>query len=267
MSRVEQQAPSRRPHAARAGRSGLAAACSSARSRASRTARSSCARPTASRRFGDPGRRAARCSRCTIRASSRRLARSGRLAVGEGYQAGEWSSPDLPGLVALLARNHEQVFGRPPLSLLAALGAPRPAHRAAARPAPRRAGRPRPLRPRQRVLRALAGRVDDLLLRALRDARGDARRGAAGQVPRARGCDADRPGRPRARDRHRLGRLRAAPRARARLPGDHRHDLARAARARDRSAWRRPGWPTASRSSTATTGSSRARTAASSRSR
>ena len=51
-----------------------------------------------------------------------RLARSGRLAVGEGYQAGEWSSPDLPALVALLARNQEQVFGRPPLSLLAGLG-------------------------------------------------------------------------------------------------------------------------------------------------
>jgi cyclopropane-fatty-acyl-phospholipid synthase len=50
-----------------------------------------------------------------------RLARSGRLAIGEGYQAGEWSSPDLPGLVALLARNQDQVFGRPPLSLLAAL--------------------------------------------------------------------------------------------------------------------------------------------------
>src|SRR6185503_8956608 len=51
-----------------------------------------------------------------------RLARSGRLAVGEGYQAGEWSSPDLPGVVALLARNQEQVFGRPPLSRLARLG-------------------------------------------------------------------------------------------------------------------------------------------------
>ena len=51
-----------------------------------------------------------------------RLARSGRLAVGEGYQAGEWSSPDLPGVIALLARNQEQVFGRPPLAPLAALG-------------------------------------------------------------------------------------------------------------------------------------------------
>jgi cyclopropane-fatty-acyl-phospholipid synthase len=50
-----------------------------------------------------------------------RLARSGKLAVGEGYQAGEWSTPDLPGLVALLARNHDQVFGRLPLSLLAAV--------------------------------------------------------------------------------------------------------------------------------------------------
>ena len=100
-----------------------------------------------------------------------RLARSGRLAVGEGYQAGEWSSPDLPGPRG--AARAQSGAGLRPAAALAArrARAPRPAHRAAARPAPRRARRARALRPRQRVLLALAGRLDDLLLRALRVAR------------------------------------------------------------------------------------------------
>jgi cyclopropane-fatty-acyl-phospholipid synthase len=71
-------------------------------------------------RFGDPA-----CAPQVLEVHDprffARLARSGKLAVGEGYQAGEWSTPDLPGLVALLARNHDQVFGRLPLSLLAAV--------------------------------------------------------------------------------------------------------------------------------------------------
>ena len=77
--------------------------------------------PDGVRRFGDPA-----ATPVVLEVHDRRffarLARSGRLAVGEGYQAGEWSSPDLPGIVALLARNQDRVFGRPPLSLLAALG-------------------------------------------------------------------------------------------------------------------------------------------------
>jgi cyclopropane-fatty-acyl-phospholipid synthase len=77
--------------------------------------------PDGVRRFGDPGAVPVVFDVHDPRWFSR-LARSGRLAVGEGYQAGEWSSPDLPGLVALLARNQQQVFGRPPLSLLAGLG-------------------------------------------------------------------------------------------------------------------------------------------------
>ena len=77
--------------------------------------------PDGARRFGDPAAEAAVMEVHDPRFFAR-LARSGRLAVGEGYQAGEWSSPDLPGLVAVLARNQEQVFGRPPLSLLAGLG-------------------------------------------------------------------------------------------------------------------------------------------------
>ena len=64
--------------------------------------------PDGVRRFGDPAAQAAVMEVHDPRFFAR-LARSGRLAVGEGYQAGEWSSPDLPGLVAVLARNQEQV--------------------------------------------------------------------------------------------------------------------------------------------------------------
>jgi cyclopropane-fatty-acyl-phospholipid synthase len=77
--------------------------------------------PDGARRFGDLAAEPAVMEVHDPRFFAR-LARSGRLAVGEGYQAGEWSSPDLPGLVAVLARNQEQVFGQPPLSLLAGLG-------------------------------------------------------------------------------------------------------------------------------------------------
>jgi cyclopropane-fatty-acyl-phospholipid synthase len=77
--------------------------------------------PVDTRRFGDPHAEPVVFEVHDSRWFAR-LARSGRLAVGEGYQAGEWSSPDLPGVVALLARNQAQVFGRPPLSLLARLG-------------------------------------------------------------------------------------------------------------------------------------------------
>lgn len=77
--------------------------------------------PDGARRFGDPAAVPVVMEIHDPRFFAR-LARSGRLAVGEGYQAGEWSSPDVPGLVALLARNQDQVFGRPPLSVLAGLG-------------------------------------------------------------------------------------------------------------------------------------------------
>ncbi|MDX6541035.1 MAG: cyclopropane-fatty-acyl-phospholipid synthase [Gaiellales bacterium] len=76
--------------------------------------------PDGTRRFGDPDAEPQVLDVHDPRFFAR-LARSGKLAVGEGYQAGEWSTPDLPGLVALLARNHDQVFGRPPLSVLAAV--------------------------------------------------------------------------------------------------------------------------------------------------
>ena len=121
MSRVEREsvaAPRTRPGLVGAASRG---ACSSARSSGIEDGALETARPDGTRRFGDPAADAVVLEVHDPRFFAR-LARSGRLAVGEGYQAGEWSSPDLPALVALLARNHEQVFGRPPLSLLARLG-------------------------------------------------------------------------------------------------------------------------------------------------
>jgi cyclopropane-fatty-acyl-phospholipid synthase len=44
----------------------------------------------------------------------RRLARSGTVGFGESYQAGEWTSPDLVGLLELLYRNAEAAVDRHP---------------------------------------------------------------------------------------------------------------------------------------------------------
>ena len=81
----------------------------------------------------------------------------------------------------------------------------------------------------------------------------DARRRAAREVRRV--CDklAARPGRPRARDRLRLGRVRADRGRRVRLPRHRPHDLARAGRRSPASASPRRGSPTGSRSSSRTT--------------
>ena len=65
------------------------------------------------------------------------------------------------------------------------------------------------------------------------------------------------PERPRARDRHRLGRLRDLRRRALRLPRDDDDDLRRAARLRDASASARPACRTASRCSRRTTATSR----------
>ena len=49
----------------------------------------------------------------------RRLARSPRLALGEGYQAHEWQSPDLVGLLELFADNYAPIAGEGALGALA----------------------------------------------------------------------------------------------------------------------------------------------------
>ena len=51
----------------------------------------------------------------------RRLARSPRVALGEGFQAGEWQTPDLVGLLELLADNYNPIAGEGPLAALSRL--------------------------------------------------------------------------------------------------------------------------------------------------
>ena len=51
----------------------------------------------------------------------RRLARSPRVALGEGFQAGEWRTPDLVGLLELLADNYTPIAGEGPLAALSRL--------------------------------------------------------------------------------------------------------------------------------------------------
>ncbi len=90
------------------------------------------------------------------------------------------------------------------------------AARRAPQPGARRGGDPLPLRRRQRVLRAVPRRVDDLQLRAVLARRADARGGAARQArhDRAEARAARRAA--RARRRLRLGELRDPRRARIR---------------------------------------------------
>ena len=76
-------------------------------------------------RFGDPAAAAVEL-RVRDLAFLRRLATGGKLAVGEGYQAGEWTSDDLPGLFRLFIRNEQAVFREGTLGRLNRLAALRP---------------------------------------------------------------------------------------------------------------------------------------------
>ena len=144
---------------------------------------------------------------------------------------GLWSSPDLAGLLRWAALNRESLalsagWFRRPAQAAADDRAPVPAEHEAPEP-PQHLGS---LRPGQRLLPDVPRRDDDLFERGLRVARSVARRRAAQQVPaHGRGRRA-RPWPARARDRDRLGRLRAVCRGRARLPGDVGHDLPGAVR-------------------------------------
>jgi cyclopropane-fatty-acyl-phospholipid synthase len=51
----------------------------------------------------------------------RRLARSPRVALGEGFQAHEWQSPDLVGLLEVLAGNYTPIAGEGPMAVLGRL--------------------------------------------------------------------------------------------------------------------------------------------------
>jgi cyclopropane-fatty-acyl-phospholipid synthase len=77
--------------------------------------------PDGSRRsYGVPGGRAAVLE---VRewAFLRRLVRTPRVALGEGFQAGEWQSPDLVGLLELLADNYTPIAGEGPLAMMGRL--------------------------------------------------------------------------------------------------------------------------------------------------
>ena len=174
----------------------------------------------------------------TVRIRSSRTWRMllrGSRGMAEAFAQGLWDSPDLVALIRLAARNAGGLDRlrsrlaplRWPLQRARALSAPQ--HEA---PAPTR--HRRPLRPRQRAVRADARSDDELLVCALR-ARGDDARAGAGRKARAH-LRAARPrsGGSRARDRNWLGWLRASCRRDPRLPRDHDHDLARAARLRRR---------------------------------
>ena len=149
---------------------------------------------------------------------------------------GLWDSPDLTAVVRVAARNAPSLdrwrgrLAPARVPLQAARRHPRPQHAHAQPPRHRR-----PLRPRQRVLRADARRDDDVLVGLLPAPRHDARAGL--DAPSSSSCVASsisRPERPRAGDRHGLGRFRRPRRENAWLPRHHHDDLARAVRARPR---------------------------------
>ena len=152
---------------------------------------------------------------------------------------GLWSSPDLAGLLRWAALNRESLalstgWFRRPAQLRRTI-----AHRLrrnTKRPEPTQ--HRGPLRPGQRLLPDVPRRDDDLLERSLRRAGPVPRGRPAQQVPAHGGGRRPGPRPARPRDRDGLGRVRAVRGRRARLPGDHDHDLAGAARPGPRA---RPG--------------------------
>ena len=157
----------------------------------------------------------------------RRLARSPRPALGEGFQAREWQTPDLVGLLELFADNYAPIAGEGALGALAKVRGLVPSPAPPAWPACVAARRAGALRPVERVLRALARPVHDVLMRGLRDARAVTRGCATGQVPPALRPARARARAPSARDRHRLGRD-GDPRAPASAAAASRRHISRA---------------------------------------
>ena len=195
-------------------------------------------------RFGalDRGRAAAaRCSRSTPRPSTARLLR-GSIGLAEAHMDGLWSSPDLVALVRLGARNGEALdrprrWLRPLIGPARALG-PRAQHDPSQPPPDRR-----PLRPRQRPLRALPRRADDVLvgdLPAPRARRSRRRRCTSSSWSAASSTCG--PGDHLLEIGTGWGGLAVHAAAQLRLPRDDDHDLARAARPRRRGACAPPAW-------------------------
>ena len=111
-----------------------------------------------------------------------RLLVGGETGGGEAYMDGLWSSPDLAALLRLAARNREALARD---GLVPRADADPPDARASDRRNTRRAAAAtsRPTTTWATTSTAVPRRDDDLLERRLRDARPDARRRAAQQVP------------------------------------------------------------------------------------
>ena len=221
--------------------------CSDGRLRARRCAAASC-------ELGTPSRTARPLHVAHAASTIRRFYRAARAPTAASAPARRtWTATghcdDLVALVRLLVRNRDLLDGME--TGLARLGGL--AMRGVARAAPQYARRQPPqhrraLRPRQRFLRPVP--VDDLMYSSAICARRPTtrwkRHRRASSTASASKLDLQ-PGDRVRRDRHRLGRLRAACRAPLRLPRHHHHDLARAACAgRERIADGRPA-ATASR--------------------
>ena len=239
LERADARAPAPPASADRCARAHRDRDRSSARSRTSRAARSRSTLPG-----GDaaPLRRRAAGLDSTIHDRARSSAASRRAASSASASRTPPASgtrDDLVALFELLLRNAGRRGRAARARAAAARARPRLNRRngLAARAAQHRL----PLRPRQRPLRADARRDDDLLvrrLRARRTSRSPTRSGASTSGI----CEQLElgAGRPRARDRLRLGRLRAVRRRRARLPRHRPHDLARAGARSRASATRGP---------------------------
>ena len=121
--------------------------------------------------------------RCAIHSPRffRRVLTDGEIGLGESYMDGDWSTPDLVGLVRLMFANSHVVSAPPAFADLAGAASrsarASPARQLAHRQPPQH---PRALRSRQRVLPPVPRRQPAVLVRALRSRRRFAR-GRAGQ--------------------------------------------------------------------------------------
>jgi cyclopropane-fatty-acyl-phospholipid synthase len=77
-------------------------------------------------RFGDPDATERHTLQIVREDFFRRLALRGRVGFGEAYVAGDFETPDLPGLIALLGRNLEVARERDPLRTVTKLTSLRP---------------------------------------------------------------------------------------------------------------------------------------------
>ena len=133
----------------------------------------------------------------------------GSVGLGETYVDGLWETDDLVALIRIAARELRDLDG-----LRGAVARPRGLLHRVRRLVPEntRTRRPqqhlRPLRPRQRPLRRLPRRADDVLLRLLPERGREPRGGAAGEARADLRAAAARPREPPAGDRQRLGRAR-----------------------------------------------------------